>query len=101
LGAIPHSILKIKVMKTDVKSKINKLLESEKLVFTFREVEYAICCFWICSDGEKSFSISINKVFGKSMNVSKITNQFISLFDYNMMGGKSKYKMDISEIIWK
>ena len=32
------------------------------------------------------------------MNVSKITNQYITLYAYDMMYVKSQYKMDFSKI---
>ena len=32
------------------------------------------------------------------MNVKKITKQYVTLYDYNMMGVRSDYKMAIDEI---
>ena len=34
----------------------------------------------------------------QGMNVDKITNKYITLYDFNMMGQKSSYKMEISKI---
>ena len=61
-------------------------------------------------DGPKTYELISNK-YGphspplmsvsegwRSMNVSKTTKQYITLYDYNMMGVRSNYKMSIDQI---
>jgi len=49
--------------------------------------------------GEKSYSIFEDELFGKGMNVSKITNKYISLYTFDMMGTQTTYKMALDRII--
>jgi len=49
--------------------------------------------------GEKSYAIFEDNVFGKGMNVSKITSRYISLYTFDMMGTKTTYKMALDRII--
>jgi hypothetical protein len=37
-------------------------------------------------------------LFGRTMNFDKVTDKYINLFTYDMMGQCSKYKMSLSEI---
>ena len=49
--------------------------------------------------GEKSYAIFEDGVFGKGMNVSKITSRYISLYTFDMMGNQTTYKMALDRII--
>lgn len=65
-----------------------KNYSGEDRVFTFR-----------CYDeykGVKSYSVGQN-VFN-SMNVSKITDKYISLYTFDMMGTRTTYKLPIAEM---
>jgi len=70
-------------------------------VFVYKEKEYKLNLFTQALNENKLMSISSNRVFGDSMNVGKVTDQYVSLFTYDMMGQCSKYKMALSEIILK
>jgi hypothetical protein len=65
-------------------------------VFVYKEKEYK---FNVYERG--LMSINSNRVFGDSMNVGKVTDQYVSLFTYDMMGQLSKYKISLSEITLK
>lgn len=49
--------------------------------------------------GEKSYAIFEDRVFGKGMNVSKITSRYISLYAFDMMDQRTTYKMALDRII--
>ena len=49
--------------------------------------------------GERLYSIFEDGVFGKGMNVSKITDKYISLYTFDMMGNQTTYKMALDRII--
>lgn len=76
--------------------KVNGMKQDDKFRFTYKGKEYTIACFDESERFGKSLSVS-NHVFS-SMNVKKITKQYVTLYDYNMMGVRSDYKMAIDEI---
>ena len=85
----------------ELKNKIEKLNVSESINFEYRLRDYQIKCYnESIKTGEKIFGISLIEGVRSNqlMNVSKITNKYISLYSYNMMSQESKYKMDISKI---
>ena len=74
--------------------KVNQLGVGESFEFIYDGTYFNFNRF----DGEGiSFSVSKPKSFD-SMNVGKITNQYITLYAYDMMYVKSQYKMDFSKI---
>ena len=48
---------------------------------------------------KKSFAIFEDEIFGKGMNVSKITSRYISLYTFDMMDQRTTYKMALDRII--
>lgn len=66
-----------------------KTYNGEDRVFTFS-----------CYDeykGEKSYSVRAGNIF-ESMNVEKITDKYVSLYTFDMMGQRSTYKLPIDEM---
>lgn len=45
-----------------------------------------------------SYSISDNTIFGNSMNVEKVSKQYISLYSYDMMKQRTSYKLPIADM---
>ena len=43
-------------------------------------------------------TVSDGMIFGKSMNVNKVTDKYVSLFTFDMMDQRTNYKMSLSEI---
>ena len=76
--------------------KVKSLKKDSKFKFTYKSKEYTFSCFGENERWGNSFSVS-NGVFS-SMNVDKITKQYITLYDYNMMSQRSTYKMDLSKV---
>lgn len=76
--------------------KVNQLKQSESFEFIYDGVYFKLSRF-DSFDNEKSFSVS-NKLSWDSMNVDKITNQYITLYSYNMMSVRSQYKMHFGKI---
>lgn len=76
--------------------KVNGLSQDDEFKFTYKSKEYKFKCFDKSERFGDSFTVS-NGIFS-SMNVDKITKQYITLYDYNMMSQRSTYKMAIDEI---
>ena len=76
--------------------KVNGLSRDDEFKFTYKSKEYKFKCFDKSERFGDSFTVS-NDIFS-SMNVSKITKQYVTLYDYNMMSQRSTYKMAIDEI---
>ena len=76
--------------------KVNGLTPDGKFKFTYKSKEYTFGCYSECERFGKSFAVS-NGVFS-SMNVDKITKQYVTLYDYDMMSQRTTYKMAIDEI---
>jgi hypothetical protein len=54
-------------------------------------VEFKVNRFMDAFDGERpecGMNVSVNKMFGSSMNVEKIGTKTMSMYDYTMMGTK-------------
>jgi len=75
---------------------VDGMEQDEKFKFTYKGKEYTLTCFDTSERFGKSLSVS-NNIFS-SMNVRKITKQYITLYDYNMMAQRTDYKMAIDEI---
>lgn len=76
--------------------KVKSLKKDSKFKFTYKSKEYTFSCFGENERWGNSFSVS-NGVFS-SMNVDKITKQYITLYDFTMMSQRTTYKMAIDEI---
>jgi hypothetical protein len=56
-----------------------------------KTVEFKINRFMEAFDGERpesGMNVSVNKLFGESMNVEKIGTKTMSMYDYTMLGTK-------------
>ena len=74
--------------------KVNQLEVGESFEFIYDGTYFNFNHF----DGEGiSFAVSKPKSFD-SMNVGKITNQYITLYSYDMMYVRSQYKMHFGKI---
>ena len=74
--------------------KVNQLEVGESFEFIYDGTYFNFNLF----DGEGiSFAVSKPKSFD-SMNVGKITNQYITLYSYDMMYVRSQYKMHFGKI---
>jgi hypothetical protein len=76
--------------------KVNGLSRDDEFKFTYKSKEYKFKCFDKSERFGNSFSVS-NGVFS-SMNVDKITKQYVTLYDFNMMSQRTTYKMAIDEM---
>ena len=72
----------------------------ETTPFTYRGKEYYINKIQYGPDKDLMYSISEKGIFGSSMDIDKMTSQYISLFSYDMMGMKTKNKMALKEMIF-
>lgn len=77
--------------------KVNQLGVGESFEFIYDGTYFIFNRFDNGSDNKKSFAVRKPKSFD-SMNVGKITNQYITLYAYDMMFVRSQYKMDFSKI---
>lgn len=77
---------------------ISHFVETDKFRFEYAGKNYTFQCFSTYGNGKKAFSVSGDAYWGRSMNVDKITSQYITLYDYNLMGQKSQFKLPISQI---
>ena len=85
-------------MKNLVKS-IKALNVDEKINFEYNLKTYVISCFFISRKGDKTYSVyKNNSIVFDGMNVEKITQKYITLYSYDMMGNKTTYKMSIEKI---
>ena len=94
---------------------LDKIPEESNAKLVRKEIEYVMCidsemkityhgrkfklkCYadW---KGNKAYSISTDEVFGRGMNVSKITSRYISLYTFDMMDQRTTYKMALDRII--
>ena len=79
--------------------KIKGLNEGENFIFTYNGKDYEFSCYSVSENLGKSFSVrKANEFFGQSMNVDKITKQYITLYDYNLFSVRSTYKIPINKI---
>ncbi len=83
---------------TALKNKINGLSEDENFLISHKDVILSVKCFHVYN-GENSVSISNREKYGfKSMNISKITDKYITLYDFDMFENRHEAKILISEI---
>ena len=79
--------------------KIKNLREGDKFIFTYGDKDYEFYCHSYLENYGPSFSIHESGSFlGRSMNVDKVTKQYITLYDYNLFSVKSTFKIPISKI---
>jgi hypothetical protein len=79
--------------------KIKSLNEGESFIFTYDGKDYEFNCYSVLERFGKSYSVRNAKyLLGQSMNVDKITNKYITLYDYNLFNVRSTYKIPINEI---
>ena len=79
---------------------INCLNVGSKVEFKYKGEEYVLNCY------DKSEFRTLRKYYYsvyvkntlKGMNVDKISNKYLSLYTFDMMGTKTKYKMALEEM---
>jgi len=83
-------------------SKINGLGEKETIDVVYNGTDYTIDCYMVYSN-RKSFAMNNRSEHGilSSMNVQKITNNFITLFSYDMFGNKNTARIKVADITIK
>jgi len=82
----------------ELKSSIKWLNEGGKFVFEYNEKKYEFRCY-AEYNGKKSFSVSQHDRFiGQTMNVDKVTSQYITVYDYNLFNQRSTFKIPLPEI---
>ena len=80
--------------------KIKNLKEGDKFIFTYGDKDYEFYCH-LFSDKLKIANFSVHEsgsFLGRSMNVDKITNKYITVYDYNLFKVRSTYKIPINKI---
>ena len=77
--------------------KVNQLGVGESFEFIYDGNYFIFNRFDSGLDNEKSFAVRKPKSFD-SINVGKITNQYITLYAYDMMFVRSQYKMHFGKI---
>jgi len=85
---------------SELKNKIKNLEKGKNLHFKYNEKIYEIRCYMIFEDGEQCLAINElnDKLIDESMNVESITDKYISLYSFDMMNQKTKYKININKI---
>jgi len=82
----------------ELKNSMNYLNEGGKFVFEYNGKKYEFR-HYASYNGKKSFSVSQHDRFiGQSMNVDKVTKQYITVYDYNLFSQRSTFKIPLSEI---
>lgn len=88
-------------VKFNVVNKINNNELEASTPFTYRGKEFYLNKLEYGTDEKKTiYSVSEKRVFGSTMNIGKSTNQYISLFTYDMMSNKTQYKMAVQEMVF-
>ena len=86
---------------TVLKNKINGLSEGEELNLNYLNSKFTIKCFHEYKNGDKGFAMrGCLSEYGntKHMNIKKITDTFISLYDFGMLNNRIEAKMRIADI---
>ena len=79
---------------------IKCLRVGSKLYFTYKDKDYELKCYKWRSQPEKDYGVYPKDSYvSRGMNVERITKKYLSLYDYDMMGNKTTYKMALDEII--
>lgn len=83
-----------------ISKRINELKkEGDKFIFSYNEKDYEFYCHSYSEKFGPNFSIhESNSFLGRSMNVEKVTKQYITLYDYNLFSVRSTFKIPISKI---
>ena len=83
-------------------SKINGLGEKETIDVVYRGTDYRIDCYMVYSN-RKSFAMNNRSEHGilSSMNIEKITNNFITLYSFDMFGNKNTARIKVADITIK
>ena len=88
-------------------SKINGLEKNESIDVIHNGADYKIDCYMVYSktrnsifSSRKSFAISKVSEYGSisSMNIQKITNNFITLYSFDIFGNKNTARIKIADI---
>ena len=84
-------------------SKVNGLKEDESIYVMYKGDKYWIGCYIIHSDGEKKFSMGTPSGHGipTSMNIEKMTNNFIKMYSYDMFGNINTARIKVADITIK
>ena len=84
-------------------SKINGLEKNESIDIVYNGADYKIDCYVVYTSGKKGFSINKVSEYGiiKSMNVQKMTNNFITLFSFDIFGNKNTARIKVADITIK
>ena len=84
---------------SNLSKKIKNLKEGDKFIFAYGDKDYEFYCYSYSENYGPSFSIHESGSFlGRSMNVDKITNKYITVYDYNLFKVRSTYKIPINKI---
>jgi hypothetical protein len=75
----------------------NGTLESG-ILFTYKGIKYKTYMFTYSRD--ITYSIGRGELFGSTMNIDKVTKQYVSLYSYDMMNQRTSYKMALSEMVF-
>ena len=83
-------------------SKINGLEKNETIDVVYRGTDYRIDCYMVYSN-KKSFSMNNRSEHGilSSMNIEKMTNNFISMYSYDMFGNRNTARIKVADITIK
>jgi len=81
-------------------SKINGLGKDRKIDVVYNGADYSIDCYMVYSCGSKAISMSHWSEHGtlSSMNVAKITNNFITLYSFDMFKNKNTARIKVADI---
>ena len=84
-------------------SKIKGLEKNESIDIVYNGADYKIDCYVVYTSGKKGFSINKVSEYGiiKSMNVQKMTNNFITLFSFDIFGNKNTARIKVADITIK
>lgn len=84
-------------------SKVNGLKEHESIDVVYKGLEYKIGCYMLYSDGDKEFRMSTINEYGihTSMNIEKMTNNFITMYSFDMFGNINTARIKVADITIK
>ena len=82
----------------ELKNSMNWLNEGGNFVFEFNGKKYEFRLY-STYNGKKSFSVNQHdRLLGQSMNVDKVTKQYITVYDYNLFSQRTTFKIPLSKI---
>ena len=84
---------------SDLVSKINGLEKNESINVVYKGDDYKIDCYMVYSN-RKSFAMNNRSEHGilSSMNIEKITNNFITLYSFDMIKNKNTARIKVADI---